>query len=405
MNPLKISPIPSLVDYPAEDQLPSINHFTKDTMTTKPTSDAKDIKVLSNDNYRHWAGLMVSHFIEHNLDSIVDRSEEKPSPGEVTALFNWTLQQKKAAGFIARKLNDRKKDLLLTKSNKKDPQALWNAITLDYASERARNRSQIFTRFLNTNFSDGDVGKYLTSFRQITNEMTEMGVKLNDDMFAHIALHHLPEEHKPSRKAIIHTSGASDTALTLSGVLSQLHQLVLDSVSDSTTSALAAKINGKRVSYEQFRNGTHNLKTAHSIYDCFQVHPEKRKSQNSSGLTAATITGRVLCALVAIGNSTNKPILDSGASHSMINKRSLFTTYKIFNTNINVANGQINKGVGSVKGTHNGENITLSNCLHIPDPKYNLISMGELVKKGCSINFSNDGKFDVLQDSDLALSG
>lgn len=95
-------------------------------------------------------------------------------------------------------------------------------------------------------------------------------------------------------------------------------------------------------------------------------------------MTAATITGRVLCALVAIGNSTKKPLLDSGASHTMINKRSLFTSYKPLNTEISVANGQTIKGIGigSVKGLHKGETITLSNCLHVPDLKCNLVSMG-----------------------------
>lgn len=332
MSNLQISPTPSLIDFPAEDQnsKPLINQSpsqTDITMSTETTSDAKDIKVLSDDNYRHWAGLMESYFIEHNLDSIVNGTEEKPLPTEATALANWTLRQKKAAGFIARKLNDRNRDLLLTENNKKDPHALWNAITLEYASKKARNRSCIFTRFLNTNCLDGDVGKYLTMFRQITNEITEIGVKLDDNMLAHIALHHLPDEYKPSRNAIIHTSEASNTALTLSGVLSQLHHLVLDSSSsESTTSALAAKSNGRRTAYEQCRNGVHNPKTAHSQDNCYQVHPEKRKSTSGTGLTAATITGRVLCALVAIGNSTKKPILDSGASHTMINKRSLFTS-------------------------------------------------------------------------------
>lgn len=158
---------------------------------------------------------------------MVDGTEEKPLPTEVTALASWTLHQKKATGFIARKLNDRNQDLLLTESNKEDPYTLWNAITLEYASKKARNRSQILTRFLNTNCIHGDVGKYLPSFRQITNKMTEIGFKLNNDILAHIPLHHLPDEFKPSKNAIINTSEASDTALTLSGALSQLHQLVL----------------------------------------------------------------------------------------------------------------------------------------------------------------------------------
>lgn len=68
------------------------------------TDSGSSIKVLETHNYHHWSDLMLSYFLEHNLDGIVDGTEAQPinSPAESQ---NWLLRQKKAAGFIARKLD------------------------------------------------------------------------------------------------------------------------------------------------------------------------------------------------------------------------------------------------------------------------------------------------------------
>lgn len=122
------------------------------------------IKPLEQDNYHQWKGSMLSYFLEHNLDAIVDGSEDKPEVTRPAELANWLLREKKAAGFIARKLDTRNRDLIVNDANRKDPKALWDAIVTEYASKKARNRSRLFTRFLNLNCTDGDLDKFITSF-------------------------------------------------------------------------------------------------------------------------------------------------------------------------------------------------------------------------------------------------
>lgn len=370
------------------------------------------IKHLEQDNFHQWKGSMLSYFLEHNLDAIVDGTEPKPSSTQPTELANWLLREKKAAGFIARKLDPRNRDLIVNDLNRKDPKALWDTIVTEYASKKARNRSRLFTRFLNLNCSDGDLDRFITSFRQIVKEMSDAGVKLDDDLLAHMALHHLPEDHKTTRTVMVATAESSDTALNLSSVLSQINELVRDSSSNKTTStALTAKTSStskRNTSYERCLDGKHNPKTSHSESDCFQLHPEKKRSNSRlPSANNASINGRVLSTLATKGNDSGKPILDSGASHTMIYDRTLFNTYQPQSMDISVANGQIIKssGIGSVKGIHQGESVTLNNCLHVPDLKTNLISMGDLAKKGCSIQFKENGKFDVNHHDEVALSG
>lgn len=301
------------------------------TSTSEIAETGSAIKVLESHNYHHWNDLMYSYFLEHNLDGIVDGTEPKPttSPEEQ----QWFLRQKKAAGFIARKLDASNRDRFIKPETRRDPQALWAAIKLEYASKKARNRSRLFTRFLSLNCSDGNLSAYTSSFREIIREMSNAGVKLDDNLLAHMALHHLPTDHKTTRQVIIATAESSNIALTLDGVLSQINELVLDvEVSKNTAAALntRSKPTGNHpVTWERCSNGVHNPKTAHSADECWQLHPNRNPNSSSrfSNANTALISGRVLCTKAVQGNKSGKPILDTGTTQNMFKDRHHFSNY------------------------------------------------------------------------------
>lgn len=243
--------------------------------------------------------------------------------------------------------------------------------------------------------------------------MNNAGVLLNDDLLAHMALHHLPTEYQTTRQVMITTAESSDTALTVNGVLSQINELIKDGES-SRTSATALNVKSKHSNtrfpvYERCLNGTHNTKTAHSADECGQLHPEKnpRPPQQYGSSNLASISGRALCAKAMHGNKLGKPILDTGTTQTMFKDRSHFANYTPRGTAIEVANGDtINgQGVGMIKVTHRGSPLTFCNSLHVPSLKTDLVSMVELAKKGCLIEFKEDGKFEVVQGADVVLSG
>lgn len=365
------------------------------------------IKVLELHNYHQWSDLMLSYFLEHNLDGIIDGTEEIPDISTPAERNNWMLRQKKAAGFIARKLDSSNRDLFINDDTRRNPQALWNAIQLEYASKKARNRSRLFSRFLSLNCNDGNLSRYTSSFREITREMSNAGVKLDDDLLAHMALHHLPESQSTTKQVIIATSEASNTALTVSGVLNQINELVRDGDSslNNTSTALNTRVKGKSSTYEKCANGIHNPKTAHPEESCWQTHPEKNPHKTQSN--SASITGRALSTLAQKGNTSGKPILDTACSQTMIHDKNLFNSYRSQHTNIEVAGGESisGLGIGQVGGKHKGSSLSFSDCLHVPSLKSNLISMINLAKKGCSIVFKDSGYFEVMQDKDVVLSG
>lgn len=339
------------------------------------------IKLLESHNYHQWSDLMLSYLLEHNLDGIIDGTVSQPTTPLESQ--NWLLRQKKAAGFIDRKLDSTNRDLLITNLSRRDPQALWNAIKSEYASKRARNRSRLFTKFLTLNCSDGDLTKFTSSFREIVREMTNTGIHLDDDLLAHMALHHLPSEYETTRQVMIASSESSNLALTMNGVLSQINELIKDkSANKPNHSALHTKHQPQsqnphrsNLRYERCTNGRHNPKTANSENDCWKLNPHKSpfsSSRNPRAVAApaktASINGKALVALACHDNSSGKPILDSGASQTMFKERAAFTDYSPLMTRIEVANGDSIKGlgIGTVQVLHQDVPISLNQVLHVP---------------------------------------
>lgn len=126
--PLPPSPAPTLesVSVPESFPLEDTHHSFIDTMSNPTETSSSDvghsIKILEHDNYYQWSDMMLSYFLVHNLDGIVDGSEVPPSVP--SKLNNWLLREKKAAGFIAMKLNSSNRDLFLTSENRRNPRAL-----------------------------------------------------------------------------------------------------------------------------------------------------------------------------------------------------------------------------------------------------------------------------------------
>lgn len=172
--------------------------------TTELAETGSTIKVLESHDYHVWGDLMYSYFLQHNLDGIIDGTE--PIPTTSPEDQQWLLRQKKAARFIARKLDSSNRDRIIKPETRRDPQALWAAIELEYPSKKARNRSRLFTRFLSLTCSDGNLAPYTSSFQEIIREMRNAGVKLDDNLLAHMALHHLPNNHKTARQVLIATA-------------------------------------------------------------------------------------------------------------------------------------------------------------------------------------------------------
>lgn len=162
--------------------------------------------------------------------------------------------------------------------------------------------------------------------------MTNTGVKLDDDLLAHMALHHFPAEHQTTKPVIIANAESSNVALTVNGVLSQINKLICDGDTKTITTPLALNTrprpnyNDIQQNYQRCLNGIHNTKTFHSAENCWQLHPERNPNMTGrSGLAnTASSTGSAVCTKAVNGNWSGKPILDTGTTQSMSKSQAKF---------------------------------------------------------------------------------
>ena len=92
-------------------------------MSNEHAETGSSIKVLELHNYHQWSDLMLSYFLKHNLDGIVDGMEVEPD--SLAERNNWLLRQKKAAGFIARKLDSSNRDMFINEQTRRKPLLLF----------------------------------------------------------------------------------------------------------------------------------------------------------------------------------------------------------------------------------------------------------------------------------------
>lgn len=198
--------------------------------------------------------------------------------------------------------------------------------------------------------------------------MSKAGVKLENKLLAHMALHHLPKSHSTTKQVIIATSEESNTALSMTSVLNQISELVRDrdSIKQNLRLQTLVPIQSQlRTRNAQTARTTQKLITLKSLAGKY-IHRKThiKKTQAST----ASITGRALSTLAQKGNPSGKPTLDTACSQTMIHDKDLFRNYSPWYTNIEVAGGDSIKEVGIefVNGVHKGSTLTFSDCLHVP---------------------------------------
>lgn len=100
-------------------------------------------------------------------------------------------------------------------------------------------------------------------------------------------------------------------------------------------------------------------------------------------------------------------ILDSCASLHYFKDKESFKTYSSNSEKIFLANGTLvsASGTGNVVVKSGKQEITFTNCLHVPDLTHNLVSLSQLYNKGCQVHNSGNEKFTVTKDGTNLFNG
>ncbi|KNZ53955.1 hypothetical protein VP01_3092g4 [Puccinia sorghi] len=163
--------------------------------------------------------------------------------------------------------------------------------------------------------------------------------------------------------------------------------------------------------------GKHNPgATSHDKDHCYQLYPHLRpprfSNQSEKAITqlVEVDNGHESEVSLLLVESENKPIvLDSGATHHMVNDPTCFTP--IAETNVKISTGGHNNllyatAIGKATLVNQeGKTVILDNVLLVPSLTRSLISIPRLFNKSFTIEKTSDDGVRVCVDKDFMLQG
>lgn len=347
------------------------------------------------------------------------------------------------ANIIISHLGEVAFDSVVTINNEDKPALLWAAIVDRFASESVNNKARVWLQLMRYEYN-GNLKDYLGDCQKMINEFAVVQLGIPDDIISISILAKLSKDlWNVVDNIIMNESIVFYPSLTLKKLqelvfMKEARSIEAATTSKTSSSKSAVKEEGASAYKAESKNerpkpkhpcsdGKHNPLAYHPSWRCFKLSQQERDAlrpkedpqAHSSAVEEAHATNAKLdqsndnyievSAYLSHGyNHGNSLLLNSGASHHMVNNPNLFK--KIKEVNINIQTGCQKQRVWAVAmgeafiKDQTGVIIKLSDVLLAPDLHRSLISMNRLFKQDMSIT-KDSTSFLISLDEQHKLSG
>lgn len=388
---------------------------------------------LGSDNYFTWAAHMEGLLFENELwevtenEFIITTTEKEdgttitsPSANEIKKRLKTNM---KAYSMILRHL-DHENTMLICDSPelKGDPYKTWMKLKEKHAEVNQFTKAAAY-KSLNDLTYTTDLKTFINDIRKVLRNLRNAKISYEGDTVATQIIMKLPDQYQTTAQNIL--ASGKVTMMNVLAVLEQtskFHNLQDNQSNESKTSkALIADSSKTETSKSRERKPrkkcTYCNKTGHLESECWEKvgkpswveqrdqwkkeMAEKNKKTNESAMMA--YNQYVL--ISSIDNNTNlKPILDSGATSTMIRNRKYFWTYQ--STKFDIVTGNENTecvGKGTVKLVE-GKNVVTLNALHVPKLPYDLVATIEFWRKNYQVEFAKNPERCIISNKNLKFN-
>ncbi|KAK8936121.1 hypothetical protein KSP39_PZI013254 [Platanthera zijinensis] len=390
-------------------------------MESTSGSGSDQMVKLNGANYHQWHLLMEDLIYVKGWHAPI--FEEMPKD---TDPAKWKVEHRKLCGFIRRFVEPNVYNHVASINDAKD---LWKTLETLYAKSTGINKLYLLKKLGEFRYREGSpILDHVNEFQGIIDRLTAMKVTFEDEVNALWLLKSLPDSWEMVRVSLINSSpqGIVSMEIAKSGILNEEVRRKSQGTSGSSSRADVlftetrgrgrSKSRGRKEDRSQSRGKS---KTRYQNVECHYCHKkghikkfcytlkndQKKKGiateGKDEGHTAATVSTEEDDVII-VGDDVTAAlscddrcwIVDSGASAHVSHNRELFATYTTHDCGVlRMGNGDTSKVLG--RGdmhlkTSTGALLVLRDVRHVPDIRFNLISVGRLGDEGHLSVFGGD---------------
>jgi hypothetical protein len=378
--------------------------------------DMSKLEPLDGKNYKRWAVRMRFYLEQIEIAYVLDDVVEPDDETELHAFeLKFAKDDRTCKGMLLHHMSNTLLDIYMGFNHARD---IWDALEKKYGTDDAGTKRYCVSKWLAFQVQDDKpIIDQIHAYENICIAMAAEGLSICDITLAIVLIEKLPPSWKDFRNQLMHKK----KDLTLEELVGHLKIEEENRIKDKGQSVFSgsAKANlvepkphaysekfkgkgspfkpqGKPMKYKFKGKCFECGKTGHKSVDC---RSKKKSDQNQANLAEANEVSNPnhFVAVVSEANLTGNVaewIVDTGATRHICTNKDMFTTYeKTDGENVfmgNSASATV-QGKGKIVLTlTSGKLITLTNVLHVPEMRRNLISGSLLMKAGLKLSFDSD---------------
>lgn len=358
-------------------------------------------KLTGRDNYDEWSFAVENFLILEGLDKCLSGAEP-----------DTTLQNKARAKLVL----TIDPSLYVHVRDSQDAKALWLTLRTMYADTGFTRKIYLLRALISLRLDNCDnMESYVTQVVETAQRLKKTGFSIDEKWIGSLLLAGLPDKFSPMIMAIEH----SGIEITTENIKTKLLDMSQEGAQKPSGSAFVVGKPSYSKKKDQQRKDSSKLqkvkcyrckKFGHYMNKCPKASSEVSDDSSRSGDNRRGVSA--LSAVFSSGNfSSSDWYIDSGASHHVTCKKEWISDFKemVEPRDITIANQTKLPvlGTGNIKLTTivNGQKhyVEVRNALYVPGVTTNLLSIGQIIKKGNKVNF-NDKNCTVINCSGVVIA-
>ncbi|POV97395.1 hypothetical protein PSTT_15070 [Puccinia striiformis] len=392
-------------------------------------NDEKKIPMFTGDNFPMWERKMRMHLRGLKLFGIIEEPwSEEPSATELEL-------SERSASALVKGLEDHVINAVVNDQNERFAHLIWDELQVVYASDSILSTFRVWNKWERIQYNF-DMAKYIAEMEVSLAEINSIRLDVSGKVISCGIVGRITDKRptlvqtlfadlravaEPRRLIAKLRDICNHEAVTKRKIVEEEH----GSAGPAGTALSTSRKFIKKPS-RNCRNG-HNPNLGHTEDECHVLHPEKKpewmkkRDKASAHFTAAELSMSTqepstslvrpsfgYNSMLGDGSDTLSMVLDSGASHHMLNNIGYFQHSRKVLMQITTGNDKgDHKLIAVAQGDamlkfENGTSLFLKNTLYVPDLTRNLISMVQLLKDKAVI-YNKDRNFAVKIDNQTPI--